>query len=185
MQSIWLTRFEKWASWKSVLFFFALQMLFNLVIMPAFSGSNQHNLPTLDLQFTYTPERAYEIISAYTPKMRQAAAFTRLTLDIIYPVVYAMMLSLLLTLTFRRGFAPYPFADWAVFIPWGGVLFDYLENICFATIFLSYPQEYDWVAQLGAIFTPIKWTLIGISFLLALLGGVKWAFKKKQKHPII
>ncbi len=179
MKAKLLSLFKKWASWKSVLFFFALQMLFNIVIMPAFSGSNQHDLPTLDLQFAYTPERAYEIVASYTPEMRQAAAFTRLTLDIIYPIIYGMMLSLLLMLTFRRAFVSRPFADAAVFLPWGGVLFDYLENICFAIIFLAYPQKYPFIAQLAAIFTSIKWSLIGLSFVLIVVGGVKWLLTKK------
>ena len=181
MKTKLLDFFEKWASWKSVLLFFALQMVFSIYIMPAFSGSGESDLPTLDLQFFYTPERAYEIIAAYTPAMRQAAAVTRLTLDIIYPVIYGMMLAFLLTLTFRRAFAPKTFADWAVFIPWGGVLFDYLENICFATMFLAYPQEFYGLAFVAGIFTAIKWTLIGLAFPLALIGGVKLVFTKKQE----
>ncbi len=170
--------FEKWASWKSVLLFFALQMLFSIIIMPAASGSSDHNLPVLDLQFFYTPRQAYEIIGTYSPSMRQAAAITRLTLDVVYPLIYGMMLTFLLTLTFRRAFAPRPLADAAIFIPWGGVLFDYLENIGFAVMFLSYPKEYYFLAQVSAVFTALKWTLIGVAFVLALAGGVKLAFTK-------
>ena len=168
--------FEKWASWKSVLLFFALQMLFSIVIMPAASGSDAHDLPVLDLQFFYTPRQAYEIIGAYTPAMRQAAAITRLTLDVIYPLIYGMMLSLLLVLTFRKALS----GDWVVFIPWGGVLFDYLENIGFAIMFLSYPKEYYFIAQVSAIFTMLKWILIGVGFVLALIGGVKLVFVKRK-----
>ena len=175
MKTTLLSFFEKWASWKSVLLFFALQMLFSIVIMPAASGSGEHDLPILDLQFFYTPKQAYEIIGAYTPAMRQIAAITRLTLDIIYPVIYGMMLSLLLMITFRRAFA----VDWVVFIPWGGVLFDYLENIGFAIMFLSYPKEFFFLSQVSAIFTALKWILIGLAFLLALIGGVKLAFRKR------
>ena len=171
-----LSRFERWANWRNILFFFALQMLFNLVIMPAGSGSGDHDLPILDLQFFYTPEYAYEVIAAYTPSMRQATALTRLTLDIVYPLVYGMMLSLLLMLTFKRTFH----ADWAVFIPWGGVLFDYLENIGFAIMFLSYPKEFYFIAQASAVFTFLKWTLIGLAFLLVLIGGVKGLISKKK-----
>ena len=174
-----LSLFEKWATWKNVLFFFALQMLFNLVIMPAASSSNTHNLPVLDLQFFYTPQRAYEIIGAYTPELRQVAAITRLTLDIIYPIVYGMMLTLLLVLTFRRVLPHFRFSDAVVFIPWAGVLFDYLENIGFAIMFLSYPKEYFFVAQISAIFTVLKWTSIGVGFVLALIGGVKLVVSKQ------
>ena len=72
MKTKLLNFFERWASWKSVLLFFGLQMIFSIYIMPAFSGSGESDLPTLDLQFFYTPERAYEIIATYTPAMRQA-----------------------------------------------------------------------------------------------------------------
>ncbi len=185
MKTKLISLFEKWANWKNVLLFFALQMLFNLVIMPAFSGSNTHDLPTLDLQFFYTPQRAYEIIAAYTPELRQAAAITRLTLDIIYPLVYAMMLTLLLVLTFRRAFpatddSVRSIFDFVLFIPWAGVLFDYLENICIATMFLNYPKEFYFLAQVAAIFTFLKWTLIGAGFVLALIGGVKLVFVKDE-----
>ena len=55
-----LTSLEKWASWKSVLILFALQMLFSIVIMPAASGSDSHDLPVLDLQFFYTPHLLFK-----------------------------------------------------------------------------------------------------------------------------
>ncbi len=171
---------EKWGNWKSVLAFFALQMFFNLLIMPAFSGSNAHDFPVLYIQFFYTPKKAYEIVSAYTPEMRYATALTRLTLDILYPLIYGLMLSLLLTITFRRAFPASAFADSAIILPWAGVLFDYLENICLAIIFLSYPQEYYLLAGFSAIFTSLKWILIGIAFLLALVGGGKLIFSQPK-----
>ncbi len=203
-----LTLFEKWANWKNILALFALQMLFNLVIMPAGSGSDTHDLPVLDLQFFYTPQRAYEIIGAYSPKLRQAAAMTRLTLDIIYPIAYGLMLCLLLVVTFRRAFKkkddsarsthlrrsslsndeiassgyrpPRKFSfDFILFIPWVSVLFDYLENFGLATMFLSYPAEFYLLARSTSIFTALKWTFIGIGFLLAFIGGVKLVFVKK------
>ncbi len=175
MKTKFLTTFEKWANWKSILALFALQMLFNLVIIPSASSSDTHNLPVLDLQFFYTPQRAYEIISAYTPELRQAAAMTRLTFDIIYPIVYGLMICLMLIVTFRRAIPKSRFADAAVFIPWGGVLFDYLENFGLATMYLRYPTEIYPLAWATAIFTALKWTLIGVGFLLVLVGAVKLA----------
>jgi len=183
MKTKLLTTFEKWANWKSILGLFALQMLFNLVIMPNASSSGTHNLPVLDLQFFYTPQRAYEIISAYSPELRQAAAMTRLTLDIIYPIVYGLMLCLLLVVTFRRAFPKSQFADTAVFIPWAGVLFDYLENFGLATMYLSYPNEFYFLARITSIFTALKWTLIGIGFLLVLIGAVKLTATFTARKP--
>ena len=173
-----LSLFEKWAKWKNILALFALQMLFNLVIMPSASSSDTHNVPILDLQFFYTPQRAYEIIGAYSPELRQAAAMTRLTVDIIYPVVYGLLLSFLLIVTFRRAFPDFPFSDEIIFIPWAGVLFDYLENFGLAIMYLSYPTELYFIARLTSIFTTLKWTLIGVSFVLVLIAAVKLAFDK-------
>jgi len=182
MKKKFLPFFEKWASWKSVLGFFTLQMLFNLVIMPAFSGNEAQDLPVLDLQFFYTPQRAYEIIGMYSPQLRHTAAIARLTLDIIYPLTYGMMLALLLVITFRRAFTPNPFADWALFLPIGGVLFDYLENFGIATMFFSYPKEYAFLARITGFLTATKWSLIGISFLLALFGGVALLYQRTVKQ---
>lgn len=200
--------FEKWASWKSILSLFALQMLFNLIILPAGSGSDAHGLPILDLQLWYTPQYAYEVIGAYTPELRQAAALTRLTLDIIYPLVYGLLLALLLVVTFRRAFPATDASarrtttqrrnlingetalsqervlrrinrDFIVFIPWFGVLFDYLENVSLATMYLNYPVELILVAWSSTVFSALKWIFIGAGFVLALIGGVKLAFSKR------
>ncbi|GAB4434955.1 MAG: hypothetical protein Kow002_21660 [Anaerolineales bacterium] len=209
MKAKLLVRFEKWANWKNILVLFILQMLFNLVFLPGASGSDAHNLPILDLKFFYTPAQAYEIIAAYTPAIRRAAALSRLTVDIIYPLVYGMLICLLLVVTFRRVFANDVIAsersnlteeeiaasgwvstsstssppridrfDWVIFLPWGGVLFDYLENIGLASLYLSYPAQLTALAWLTAIFTALKWTLIGVAFLALLLGGAQW-FKNR------
>ena len=196
MKNKLLILFEKWAKWKNILALFALQMLFSLVIMPSASSSDTHDIPILDLQFFYTPQRAYEIIGAYSPELRQAAAITRLTLDIIYPLVYGLMLCLLLVISFRKAFpASSPKEneiassdyrpsrkdtfDFVIFIPWVGVLFDYLENFGLATMYLSYPTEFYLLARVTSVFTALKWIFIGISFLLALIAAVKLDFVKK------
>ena len=179
-----ISTLEQWASWKNVLVFFALQMLFNFVILPGASGSNEHDLPVLDLQFFYTPEKAYEILSAYTPAMRQASAYGRLTADMVYPLVYGFMLSFLIILTFGRAFANKRITDAAILIPWSGVLGDYIENIALSILYLQYPTELTPVAWIASIATLLKWTLIGISFLLALIGGVKLVLKRLRTSDI-
>jgi len=103
-----------------------------------------------------------------------------LTLDLIYPLVYGLLISFLLIVTFQRAFPKKNSADLAVFIPWSGVLFDYLENFGLATMYLSYPTELIPIAWMTAVFTTTKWTLIGIGFLLILVGAVKLAFDKKR-----
>ena len=176
MKTKLLAIFEKWANWRSILALFALQMLFNLVIMPGISSSNTNDLPILDLHFWYTPQRAYEIIGAYPSELLRSAAIGRLTVDMVYPLVYGFLISFLLIVTFRRAFPKSNFADLAVFIPLGGVLGDYLENISLSTMYLSYPTELIPLAWMASVFTATKWTLIGTGFVLVLVGAVKLAF---------
>ncbi|MBT3320827.1 MAG: hypothetical protein HN392_00925 [Anaerolineae bacterium] len=180
MKKRFLNFIEKWASWKNILILFVLQMLFNLVIMPSASSSDTHDLPILDLQFFYTPQQAYAIIGAYTPELRQAAAISRLSLDVIYPLIYGLMLTFLLVVTLQRAFRGTSLKDQLLFLPWGGVLFDYLENIGLATMLLSYPKKFVLLAWFTAGFTSLKWILIVLSFLLVLIGAVKLAFIKKH-----
>ena len=178
MKAELLTTFEKWANWKSILALLGLQMLFNLVIMPGISSSNAHDLPVLDLQFWYTPQRAYEIIGTYPPELLRSAAIGRLTVDMVYPLIYGFMIYFMLTVTFRRAFPKNIFSNWIIFIPWGGVLFDYLENISLSIIYLRYPLELTTLAWIASIFTAIKWILIGIGFFLVLIGGIKLLFQR-------
>lgn len=169
--------FEKKANWKNVLLFFALQVFFNVVILPSMSAGDARNRPILDLQFFYTPAQAYAIISAYAPAVRQTAALMHLTLDIIYPLVYGTLLSLLLVLTWRRACASAD--DNLVFLPWLGVLFDYLENIGLASLYLAYPARLVGLAWITAALTAAKWTAVGASFVLIVTGGVKLVFVKR------
>ena len=180
MQQKLITAFEKWANLKSIFALFALQIIFVLVILPGATSSDTHDLPILDLQFGYTPQRAYEIIAAYPPELLRSAAIGRLTVDMVYPLVYGLLLSFLLILTFRRAFPESEFADFVIFIPWGSVLGDYLENICLSIMYFSYPAELLSLAWVASIFTAAKWILIGVGYMLVLVGAVKLAFDKNN-----
>lgn len=179
MKAELLAIFEKWANWKSILALIILQTLFVLVILPGASPSHASNQPSLDMHFSYTPQKAYQIISTHNQEALQIMAINRLTLDIAYPLVYGLMISLLLIVSFRRAFPKNKFSDWAVFIPWAGVLCDYLENISLATMYLQYPRELIVLAWMASAFTALKWTFIGIGFLLVFIGAVKLVFIKK------
>jgi hypothetical protein len=51
-----------------------------------------------------------------------------------------------------------------------GALFDYLENIATSWIMGRYPAQTPVVDVLATVFTPMKWILVGSSFLLLLFG---------------
>lgn len=126
----------------------------------------------LDLLFFYTPQQAYERIAAYGESGRTAYRLTELTVDVAYPIVYSLFLSLLLSWLFQRGFAAQAnIQRWNV-LPLGAWLFDLLENLGIVAMLTIYPAAPDWLAWPTALFTMTKWCFVGASVALALVGIV-------------
>ena len=55
-------------------------------------------------------------------------------------------------------------------LPFGAVIFDYLENISTSIVMWFYPLRVDFIGFLATVLTPIKWTLLSIAFLLLIPG---------------
>jgi hypothetical protein len=53
-----------------------------------------------------------------------------------------------------------------------GALFDYLENVSTSLVMGRYPAQTPVVDLLAPLFTALKWGLLGVSFLLLLVGVV-------------
>ncbi|KAF0109055.1 MAG: hypothetical protein FD146_99 [Anaerolineaceae bacterium] len=163
-----LPTLHRWASWKLVAILAALYLAFNFFILPAMSVPGEPPLPILDLKFWYTPQEAYQAISLYSPQARQASVVMHLTIDVVYPLVYGLLLSLLLVLVFRHAA---PQHSQLPLLPWRAVIADYLENLGLAAMFLLYPSQFSLLSWATAIFTALKWIQVGFS-VLALFAGI-------------
>ena len=62
-------------------------------------------------------------------------------------------------------------------VPLGGMLFDFLENIAASGVMAAYPGKLTWLAWLASVFTPVKWLLVGGSFVVLLVGLIAWGVK--------
>jgi hypothetical protein len=159
---------QRWANWKVIAILLALFLAFNIFVLPALAAPGGASLPVLDLKFWYTPAEAYQAISLYSPEARQASALMHLTVDVAYPLVYGLLLSLLLILVFRNA-APAQQRQLSLF-PWRAVFADFLENIGLAVMFMLYPSQFSLLSWATAIFTVLKWLQIGFSVLVLLIG---------------
>lgn len=176
---------KKYAIGWLILAFFALDVLFSAIILPgaqtrleAASGGTG----PIDLQFFYTPEKAYAMIASYGDAGRAAYRTVELTVDIIYPIVYTLFFSLFITWLFQRGLAPHSKLHRLNVVPFGAWLFDLLENVCIVTMLSLYPSTPTILAYLAVIFTMIKWGFAAASLLLLLVGlvmVVRTKFKKR------
>jgi hypothetical protein len=123
----------------------------------------------LDLQFGYTPEKAFAMIESYG-EARSFYILFELTGDVIYPVVYTLTFSLFITYLFQRAFAPDSPLQKLHWAPFVAFVFDLLENIGLVILLGAYPQQLTGVVLIASLFTIIKWLAAMGSIALALMG---------------
>lgn len=177
---------KKFANGWLVMIFMAADVLFTAVILPAQEAkmrSASGGTGPIDLKLFYTPDQVYSMVASYGEAGRADYRLFELTGDIIYPIVYTLFFSLLITWLFQRGFAPTSkMQSWNV-MPFGAWLFDLLENLGVVGMLSMYPSTPPLLAWLSTIATLIKWLFAIGSILLMLVGLVmaaKNGFKKQD-----
>ena len=176
---------KKYANGWLVLVFLAGEIFFNAVVLPGQQAkieAGSGGTGPIDLQLFYTPEKVFGMIASYSPEVRSSYRTFEMTGDILYPIVYTLFFSLLITWLFQRGFASNSNMQKYNVVPFGMWLFDLLENIGIVTMLSVYPATPVIVAWLSAKFTLIKWLFAGASLILILTGlgmAIKNGFKKQ------
>ncbi|MCD4735035.1 MAG: hypothetical protein K8R53_03240 [Bacteroidales bacterium] len=155
---------QKNASGKSILFLSGMLLLFNFVLFPVFLPNEQNTEP-IDIQFAYTPQKAYHLIENYEETVIKLYIFGELTIDFVYPVIYSLLLSFILFLVYKKQkIALFPFLI---------LIADYFENFGIVTMLCSYPQKLINVAWVTSFFSTLKWILIIVSILIITFGLIK------------
>ena len=153
----------KYARWRNVLILLGLVIAINILLGLSLSGNP--NLKPLDLQFSYSPEKAYALISAYNEKERALYILIELTLDIVYPIIYSLCLSFALFLLYNNT----RLAKLPLFL----IVLELFENAGIVILLANYPHQHPWVASVTSIFTSLKWILAVSCLLLMLIGMVR------------
>ena len=157
------------------------EIIFNALILPQQESkikSVSGGVGPIDLQFFYTPEKVYSMIAAYGETGRESYRIFELTGDIIYPIVYTLLFSLLITWLFERGFPTESKMQLLNVVPFGAWTFDLLENLGIVGMISVYPSTPSTLAWVTAIFTMIKWLFAGASILLLFIGIVAVMVKR-------
>jgi hypothetical protein len=159
---------SKYARWRNVLILLGLVVIINILLGLSLQGNP--NLKPLDLQFSYSPEKANELISAYSDKERSLYLLIEVTLDIAYPIIYSLCLSFALFLLYNNM----RLAKLPLFL----ILLELFENAGIVILLANYPHQHPWVASVASVFTSLKWTLAVLCLLLVLAGFVRLALKR-------
>ncbi len=160
------------ASWKSLLIFLAIYLLFNGYILKNTESKiielAGKSVRIIDLTFGFNPQKTLMMVSEYGDAARSFYARTEMTTDIAYPIVYAFLYGIILSLLYRKtSYA------WVNVLPFIGLFFDYLENINIVILLITYPQQSLAIAILCEIFELMKWLTLG-SFILVIIFGLAY-----------
>ena len=160
---------RKYAVGWLILLLLAGEIYFNAVVLPNQARILGETGP-IDLQFFYTPETAYSMIEAYGPEVRLQYRTFALTGDILYPIVYTLLFSLVISWLLRRALPADDRRQRLNVVPLGAGLFDVLENLAVAGMLSGYPAEPAWLAWIATLFTMVKWSFAFASLALILYG---------------
>lgn len=168
-------RLEARATWAVVTLFF-----FGFILCTA--GFNWRQcafgceVELLDPRWMYSPAEVSQLFNALRSEKLKAYAITELTLDLVFPFVYSILLALL---TIRLYSAAK--AKRLILLPIFGALMDVSENLTIAYLAFSFDGSPSPVAYLASIFTFVKKALLIISVIVVIVGAI--ASLGKNKSP--
>ncbi|RKX82494.1 MAG: hypothetical protein DRP57_09755 [Spirochaetes bacterium] len=161
-----------------ILLLLAVILLFNLLIFPYFSGicTGKNIKPSagmLDTKIHYSAKDVETFLSSKTKAEKKCSILVHLTADAVYPVIYSVFLSILVSLLGTRlklSNAVYTFITaFPLFI----LISDYLENAFIVILLAGSKARLDTLARPLAYITPvvttIKWSFVLINLLILVV----------------
>lgn len=156
-----------------------LFLFFSLYLFPAYQSEINEligkEFQLLDTRFSYTKADVLLTFEEIGAKGRAQYKFISGCIDMIYPIVYGLFLSLLLLMLAKK--IPNRKGRLLCCIPFIAVLFDYIENASVLRMLNTYPNITDLQIMIGSTATSMKWTFIVLSLLFVIGFGVS-AWKK-------
>lgn len=138
----------------------------------------QGEVGSIDLNFWYTAEDVFEMAEFYGEEGRNEYIHSRLSFDVIFPLLYTAFLvttiSFLGKVQFGEG-DKFLLLNW---VPIIGMIFDFLENGLGVLIMNNYPERLTALASISPFVTMLKWVFVSGSFVLVIILGLRAAFVK-------
>ena len=134
-------------------------------------------LELLDVRQWYTPDQAAALFGALDrldPRARAVYAWTEVTVDLIFPVAYGLLLALALLRLFGNGRPVY-------LLPIAGAVADVLENVSVALLAATYDGAVSSWTRVAAAFTLLKSVLLLAALVAAVYGTIRWLWVVRQR----
>lgn len=182
--SAWIQRVS---TGKMVIATLIIFIAFTALVLPGQAAqADQYSGPagSIDTSFYYSPEDLLTTAEAYGEDGRAAYVRARWTFDVVWPLVYTAFLAAGISFLLDKAFPPKGSWQLLNLMPVFAMLFDLLENTAASGVMLAYPEQPVWLAWFASVFTPIKWVLVGDSFVLLLIGLVGWIVKALRRSAL-
>ncbi len=170
-----------------LVFALTLFMFFMVFVLPSMSGRLAELTGVAvspDTSFIYSAGDLYSMAEAYGETGRSYYVYQRFTFDLAWPAVYLLFYVAVITTLFSVLPGGH-LLRLVNLLPFGGALFDLLENISAALVMSRYPRVSPVAANLAPLFTATKWLLIGASSVAIIIGIFvaisKYVNKKKKQ----
>ena len=179
---------DKLARPKVVIILFILLMLGLFLLSGNIIGEGRIKAITdgvgvLDLKFNYSPQYVYEVFALQGELGRDLYRNMIIKIDLIYPLIDGLFFLSALMLIFKTIITNKQKLYILTILPLFIFVFDILENLSMLIMLSSYPEELHTVAAVANIFTMTKFTAIGSSITLAIVGLII-LWKRKQSVKI-
>lgn len=144
---------------------------FMIVVLPMVSDYTMEKIgdyASPDMSFFYSASDLYDMADEYGEDGRNAYILMRFTHDLVWPLVYLFFLAAAITWFLKPLMHKTPLI-YLNLLPFIGALFDYLENIGAVIVMARYPSVTPVIAEVTPVFSVIKWSVLGISFVVLFL----------------
>ncbi len=138
------------------------------------SSAGDLNIP--DMMGIYSPQEVYHFLDTIGAEGRSAYQTMHFATDLVFPLIYgALLFSALCWATHKTQVK----ARWLPFIAFFPTLVDLAENFTLVTITARFPDFLPGWTEVAQVFTILKFTGIGASFLALIILVIK-----KKTSPI-
>ena len=168
--------FWRIAGFKTFITALLIYLFFGAYVMPQGAAKIQEicgkKVEILDLQFTYTPEKAHSILDQYNAAGRSFTATFTMLADTLYPVSYTFLFLMIMGWLFK-SLSAYGFkVRYIHLLPFAVMLVDYSENIGIVTMLKTYPDFSNGTVFITSTFTSLKWSLLAVQTFI--IGAGLW-----------
>jgi len=158
-------------------------LIFSVVVLPGQSAAAavySVSSGSPDLSLFYSPNDLYQMAELYSSAGRDSYVRARFSFDLVFPIIYTLFLATAISRvlsTITPETSPWQVLNLAPIL---GMLFDFLEDITASIVISRYPALSPISANLAPVFTFLKWTFVGGSFLILFISGLASLFARKK-----